>query len=279
MDSSILNYIANRHLDREYIERKCKTTEDTIIVPIYSLTGQTGTQERYITPKNWIKSRTTPGSKWYLFLNWWNRDKEILIVEWEIDFLSIIPYATEYNVMWLKWISNLPHAIKDIETLQKTYDIYILVDNDQPADETIKRIPYTELHLYDVRDALNGHKDVNDAICAWELNLKAIPRRIVKLKPQPKKIRSRSDTYDTLEKINDIPAIDVLEWLFPEYRRKGQDSIREDWKETHGYKYSKSLNIVTDFSWKWRPAGTPFQIAKHKFGDSHLAFLYFKWKI
>jgi len=57
--------------------------------------------------------------------------------------------------MGIKGIGNLPNAIREIETLKKTYDIYILVDNDEPADLSIKRIAYTTLHLYDVRDALN----------------------------------------------------------------------------------------------------------------------------
>lgn len=63
------------------------------------------------------------------------------------------------------------------------------MDNDEPADESIKRIPYTELHLYDVREALNGYKDVNDAIKHGQLNMKAIPKRIVKIKPHPKIIK------------------------------------------------------------------------------------------
>ena len=57
--------------------------------------------------------------------------------------------------MGIKGIGNLPNAIREIETLKKTYDIYILVDNDEPADVSINRIAYTELHLYDVRNALN----------------------------------------------------------------------------------------------------------------------------
>lgn len=67
--------------------------------------------------------------------------------------------------------------------------MYILVDNDEPADVSISRIAYTELHLYDVRNALNGCKDVNDAIIQGKLNMKAIPKRIIKVKPQPKIIK------------------------------------------------------------------------------------------
>ena len=277
--TNVLEYIEKRKLSKEYIKKNCKVTKDSIIVPIYSLNGVTWWQERFIDPKDWIKSKTVPGSRWFRFINTpRDKDKDILITEWEIDFLSIIPYATDYNVMWIKGIGNLPNAIKEIETLKKTYDVYILVDNDEPANESIKRIAYTELHLYDVRDALNWYKDVNEAIKHWQLNMKAIPKRIVKIKPQPRIFR-RWDSIDTIEKINEIPAIDVLETLFPEYQRHGLDSIYEQWKETHGYKYSKRLNVVTDFSWKGRPSWTTRMIAKAKFQDPHITFLYFKGKI
>ena len=62
------------------------------------------------------------------------------------------------------------------------------MDADEPATQSIVRIPYTELHLYDVRDALNGCKDVNDAIVQGKLNMDAIPKRIIKVKPIQKKI-------------------------------------------------------------------------------------------
>lgn len=281
MNRNVEKYIEMRKLDRDYIIKKCRTTEDSIIVPLYSIAWITWGQERYVDPENheWAKSKTLHGSKWIFFLNGWDKDKDILIVEWEIDFLSIIPYAKNYNLMWLKGVSNLARAIQEIEQLRKIYDIYILVDRDEPAENSIRKIPYTELHLYDVRDALNGCKDVNDAIIQWKLNLDALPKRIVKVKPQPKKTFTQSDALDTVEKINAIPAIEVLEQLFPQYSRHGVECIRENGKETHGYKYSRSLNIVSDFSWKWRPAGTTFMIAKEKFWDAHLTFLYFKWKI
>ena len=229
--------------------------------------------------EKWIKSKTVFGSTWCYFLNWWDKEKDVLIVEWEIDFLSIIPYASEYNLIGLKWINNLTHCIKDIEKLQKVYDVYLLVDNDFPAEESIKRIPYTPLHLYDVRDALCGYKDVNDAICNNSLDMSVLPKRIVKLKPQPKKKYTRNDTLDTIDKINSIPAIDVLENLFPEYSRRGSESILENWKETHWYKYSRRLNMIKDFSWKGRPEWNTYQIAKAKFWDAKLVFLYFKGKI
>ena len=276
----LLNYISRRHLDRAYIETKCKTTPDGFAIPLRNFDGRWGWQERRVNPKPWeFKSKTEYGSTWHYFLNGRDKDKDILIVEWEIDFLSILPYAENYNVVWLKWINNLTHCIKDIEQLKKIYDVYLLVDNDFPAEESIKRVPYTPLHLYDVRDALSWCKDVNDAICNWTLNMSVLPKRIVKLKPQPKKKFTRSQTLDTLDKIDAIPVIDVLESLYPEYRRRWVDSITENWKETHWYKYSKRLNIVRDFSWKWRPEGWPFQIAKRKFWEAKLAFAYFKWKI
>lgn len=277
----LLNYISRRHLDKSYIQKNCKETQGGFLIPLRNFDGQWWRQRRILNPTdNDKKSKTEYGSTWRYFLNWRDRDKdEILIVEWEIDFLSIIPYATQYNLIWLKWINNLSTCIRDIEKLQKVYDVYILVDNDFAAEEAITKIPYTPLHLFDVREALSWCKDVNDAICSDCLNLSILPKRIVKLKPQPKKRRSRSDSYDTIDKINAIPVIDVLESLYPQFKRRGIESISEDGKETHWYKYSRRLNIVRDFSGKGRPEWWPYQIAKSKFWDAKLTFLYFKGKI
>lgn len=278
---TLLNYISRRHLDKAYIQKKCREIQGGFAIPLRNFDWQHWRQNRILHPKEGeAKSRTEYGSTWRYFLNWWDKEKdEILIVEWEIDFLSIIPYATQYNLIWLKWVTSLSHCIKDIEWLNKIYDVYILVDNDFAAEESINKIPYTPLHLYDVRDALNWCKDVNDAICSECLNLSVLPKRIVKLKPQPKKKRSRNDSYDTIDKINSLPVIDVLESLYPEYRRRWSDSITEEGKETHGYKYSNRLNLVRDFSWKGRPEGGPYQIAKKKFWETKLVFAYFKGKI
>lgn len=281
LNEDTLNYISRRHLDQAYIETKCKLNPNSFCVPLYTFERQSGWQERYLVPnEEWIKSKTEFGSTWRYFLNWRDKDKdEILIVEGEIDFLSIIPYASQYNLIWLKWINNLSRCIRDIEQLQKVYDVYLLVDNDFAAEESIKRIPYTPLHLYDVRDALSWCKDVNDAICSECLNLSVLPKRIVKLKPKPRKQFTRNDALDTIEKINDIPVMDVLESLYPEYRRRWEECILDNGKETHGYKYSKRLNIVRDFSGKGRPEWWPYQIAKRKFWEAKLAFLYFKGKL
>ena len=177
----------------------------------------------------------------------------------------------------MKWINNLSRCIREIEWLNKTYDIYILVDNDEAANKAIERIPYTPLHLYDVRDALNWYKDVNDAICNNSLNLSALPKRIIKLKPKPKKKFFYNDTLDTIDKINSLPAIDILEKLFPEYQRRQQWCIAENWKLTHWYKFSETKNIVTDFSEKGRPEWKAYNIAKAKFKNPKLVFEYFKW--
>ena len=277
MNEALLNYISRRHLDRDYIERKCLTTDNCISIPLYTFIGQSWWQDRYLTPVEWRKSKTRYWSTGAYFLNWWDKEKDsILIVEWEIDFLSIIPYATDYNLIWLKWVSNLKRCIREIEWLNKIYDVYLLVDNDLPADESIAHIPYTPVHLYDVREALSWYKDVNDAICNNKLNMSAFPKRIVKLKPQPKKKWSRTDTIDTLDKIDALPVVEVLERLYPEYKCQWWDSILEWGKVTHWYKFSKRLNIVTDFSWKGRPEGWPYQIAKSKFKDAKLVFEYFK---
>lgn len=279
MNSLLLSYIERRRLNLSYIEKKCISFDDTISVPVYRIDWQNGWQDRYAEPEkhNWVKSKTRFGSRWIYFFNWWDKDKDILIVEWEIDFLSIIPYATNYNLMWLKGVNNLGTAIKEIEKLRKVYDVYILIDNDKAADMAIQKLEYTDLHLYDVRQALSWYKDVNDAICNDALNMDFVPKRIIKLKPQREiKQVSRGWWYDTMDKINALPVNEVLERLYPQYSVGRDGSIRDMDKKTNGYKYRKERNLIVDFSWKDRPHWNPYMIAKQKFGDAKTTFQYFK---
>lgn len=282
MNSLLLSYIERRKLNLPYIEKKCLSFDDTISVPVYRIDWQNGWQDRYAEPEkhNWVKSKTRFGTRWIYFFNWWDKDKDILIVEWEIDFLSIIPYAEHYNLMWLKGVWNLSTAIREIEKLKKVYDVYILIDNDEAADNAIQRVEYTELHLYDVRQALSWYKDVNEAICNNALNMDFVPKRIIKVKKESKikdnwkRVKKQNDlTYD---EINVIPVCEILERLYPEYTVDRDGGIRENWRKTNWYKYWKEKNLIVDFSWKWRPTGTPFNIAKSKFSDTKMVFLYFK---
>lgn len=278
MNEALLNYISRRRLDRDYIQRKCKLSSNSFALPLMNFTWQSWRQIRIINPQpGKLKSISETWSRGCYFLNSWDKEKdEILIVEWEIDFLSIIPYATNYNLIWLKWVNNLPRCIREIEWLNKVYDVYILVDNDAAANKAIDKVAYTPLHLYDVRGALSWYKDVNEAICNDALDMSALPKRIIKLKPLPKRKFTRYDTLDTIEKIDALPAIDVLERLFPEYQRRWQWCIAENWKKTHWYKFSTIKNIVTDFSEKGRPEWGAYNIAKAKFKEPKLVFEYFK---
>lgn len=284
MDWDILEYINRRHLDLNYINKKCRCTYDSIIVPVYKIDGLSWWQERYINPDkhNWVKSKTQLWTRGIYFLNWWDKNLDILIVEWEVDFLSIIPYSKWYNLMWLKGVWNLNTAIKEIEKLKKVYDVYILIDNDEAADKAIERVEYTELHLYDVRKALSWCKDVNDAICQWKLNMDFVPQRIIKEKKEVEsKVKHNGSPYYkrkdyTYEEINIIPASEILERLYPEYEVCRDWTIKENGNKTNWYKYWREKNKIVDFSWKWRPSWNTYMIAKQKFGDAKTTFQYFK---
>ena len=278
---SIERYIIERQLDNDYIQSKCKTTEDSIIIPLYSSEWLTGGQIRYINPEKhwWVKSTTWPKSRWSMFLldEYLDASKPIIIVEGEIDFLSIIPYVDWYNLIGLKWCNSLNRVLMELKEMYRDnlFLVYLLLDNDWPADEVMNNVCYTPRVIYDLRAALWGCKDVNEAIIKWELNLCAEPKKIKKKEPPKKRSFQRDDTIDNIEKINTINAMDVLSSLFTEYSLRWNESICENGKETHWYKYSRSLNIVSDFSGKGRPAWTTFNIAKAKFWDARSVFLYF----
>ena len=282
---NVVEYIENRKLNLEYIEKFCKIQDDSIIIPLYSIQWLTGGQIRYINPIDhwWIKSMTRPKSKWSMFLKqeYLDPDKPIIIVEWEIDFLSIIPYTEKYNLIGLKWCNSLNRVLMELKEMYKDnlFLVYLLLDNDEPANEVMNNVCYTPRVIYDLRAALWSCKDVNEAIIKWELNLNAEPKKIKKKEPPKKKGYQRDDTIDNIEKINTISAMDVLSQLFPEYSLRWNESICENGKETHWYKYSRSLNIISDFSGKGRPSGTTFNVAKAKFWDARSVFLYFSNKL
>ena len=63
MNEALLNYINRRHLDKEYIEKKCKIKDNSFCIPLRNFTGRDGRQERYlITNSDGLKSKTEYGS-------------------------------------------------------------------------------------------------------------------------------------------------------------------------------------------------------------------------
>lgn len=129
-------------------------------------------QERYIDfvkiNGTKLKSKTKAGWNVWYFYRELNFDNPIIIVEWEIDRLSIASFS---NVIWLQWVANLKKLVLWLQ-IKWVNKIYLLVDNDDSADIAInKMIESDEIDLnwvYDSRLYLWDHNDLNDFIISWE---------------------------------------------------------------------------------------------------------------
>lgn len=127
----------------------------------------TGYQIREPLNKESAKSKV---NKWwevgYFYLNKINLDKPVIIAEWEIDWLNICHIP---NVIWTQWIQSLKWLIENLDQLW-CKEIYLLIDNDEPANKAISKIISYELQtaIYDSRNCFEWFKDVNEYYMSWE---------------------------------------------------------------------------------------------------------------
>lgn len=177
----IKSYLINeRKISPEYLnvlERKwlIHYEESFAKIVMKDLEGEIiGIQERYVEPikvgEKLIKSKTASNSKvWYFYLDDLNFSLPIVVVEGEMDWLSA---GSSSNLVGLQGIHNLK---KLLIGLQKKWveNIYILIDNDDPADKAItsamQDLDIDWSTIYDCRWYLWKHNDLNDYIVAWNL--------------------------------------------------------------------------------------------------------------
>ena len=142
----------------DYLEMKMKDLDGNII----------GSQIRYIdenkNPKSMVRKWSKVG---YFYLQNINYQQDIVITEWEIDYLSICHIA---NVVWLQWVNMLRKLILALQE-KWAHRIILLIDNDDPADKAIeKTINDNAINLeilYDARKYLWKQKDINDVLKLW----------------------------------------------------------------------------------------------------------------
>ena len=140
--------------------------ENELYIIMKDLGGETiGTQIRYITPTDGIKSKTKQGGHVGFFYTTIDFTKPIILVEGEIDFLSL---AHIENVIGLQGVANLS---KLVIWLQEKWvkEIYLLIDNDDPADKSIDNLieKWASLdNVFDCRGYLGDSNDINDHIMA-----------------------------------------------------------------------------------------------------------------
>lgn len=116
-------------------------------------------QQNSWSKKSWNESKSTV-SYFYDNLDF---NKPILITEWEIDYLTLLPYYS--NTIWLSWIKNLEKLVTDIISINPTAEIYMLIDNDETSQWEYNKIQskfWNRILILDCRSYLGDNKDINE---------------------------------------------------------------------------------------------------------------------
>jgi hypothetical protein len=143
--------------------------ENELYIAMRDIEGEkVWTQIRYTKPVNGLKSKTKQWDKVGYFFTVLDFTKPIIIVEGEIDFLSL---AHIDNVIWVQWVANLNKLVIWLQE-KGGNEIYLLIDNDDAADKSIDTLikKTTSLDsIFDCRWYLENFKDINDYLIAWNV--------------------------------------------------------------------------------------------------------------
>jgi len=145
-------------------------TEDSIEFTMKDLVwSKIWTQVRFPFNSQSPKSKSTPWSEvWYFYIDELDTSEPIIVVEWEIDFISICPLSN--NVIGTQWIHKLKDLVQGL-ILKWFIDIYLLIDKDKHANQAIASLGEVNIpdsvQIFDCRWALLEFKDVNEVLMNW----------------------------------------------------------------------------------------------------------------
>lgn len=165
--------------------------------------GQTWTQERYahgcFVWDNLLKSKTTTGTHVGYFYTDIDFTKPVVIVEGEIDWMSALTMGIP-NIVGLQGVGNLKKLVEAL--LEKDVkDIYLLVDNDAPANKAITSLLQLDepslKRLWDSRRCLGQYSDFNNLMKDdWIISFSDIKKQAKSLRAYFDLLRSFVDWSD-----------------------------------------------------------------------------------
>ncbi len=110
------------------------------------------------------KSKNESGSHAWIFYVDIDFDRPILITEWEIDRMTGLAYYD--NTIGLSSVAITKSVIKTLQEASRQCHIYLLIDNDNPADKTVNSIidddGINKEYIFDARPILRTYKDINE---------------------------------------------------------------------------------------------------------------------
>lgn len=161
-DNSVL-YLASRWIVADDVKKY--TREYNGIACIVSVDwSPNGINSRTLEKEHTKRFRAYPWYSTSWVYRWQiNKDKKyIIVVEWLIDFLTIAQH--DDNVIWLK---SAQDGRWEIRTLSKTYDLYIIFDNDESWKEWVNKMEWLSYYSFN-RENAKDCKDINDVYNQFE---------------------------------------------------------------------------------------------------------------
>lgn len=137
--------------------------EGLISVPIRSVDGRIKSiQSRNIhstSNKDRFRIEKNTDANWLFFQNIDTNKKDLYVVEWMFDYLSLRQYTP--NVVWLVSASQW---LEDIKILSRNHNIIYIPDNDQAWEESLKKMNdlWFKFSWFDLKNY--GKKDINELL-------------------------------------------------------------------------------------------------------------------
>lgn len=151
-----IDYLKSRWIEYTKIEWIIKSFRGWIWALVYNNTWVIWLTARMLEWNTRFTSLKWSNWKW-VYLHKLNKTKkQIIVVEWLIDFLTLRQYTS--NVVWLKSANDW---IDIIQQLADKYEIVIIPDNDEPWQKIIKQLwDLIEFKIFDLKKY--WVKDINE---------------------------------------------------------------------------------------------------------------------
>lgn len=115
--------------------------------------------------RNILKKEIYKESNWsnnYVFYNSFEKNKDIIAVEWEIDWLTLLQFEElekNYNIIWVPWINSFDYLFLNTEE----YNVFLIPDNDKTENGILWKVEkFNNIQIINNFLKISKEKDVND---------------------------------------------------------------------------------------------------------------------
>lgn len=169
LNDAQIEYLKNRGIDAGKLIGVAKNNNGYIACPIWDMTGIITIQSRTIKsewPRFMIEKGTN--SKWVFMDNIDIENRNVYVVEWLVDYLTLRQYTR--NVVGMKSATDGFEMIR--EFYNRGYKIILIPDADEAGKSVIEKLHDIKFSLFDV--GKYWVKDINDLLVEWQYGSKIL---------------------------------------------------------------------------------------------------------